>query len=228
MTTKNLQIGLLLFPEVTQLDLTGPADVFSASQQCDVHLIWKTLQPVVTGSGWSIIPTRTFTTTPALDVICIPGGIGQINLMDDDETLSFIRQQAAGATLITSVCTGSLVLGAAGLLKGYRATSHWMSLPQLGLLGAIPVSERVVRDRNRITAAGVSAGIDFALTVLEVLLGTEAAQDVQLGIEYDPAPPYTLEQLMVPERITRLSQHAQQRQARRLDATSKAAARLAK
>lgn len=178
MTSKNLQTGILLFPGVIQLDLTGPAEVFSASLHCDVHLIWKSLQPVVTGAGWSINPTSTFNTTPPLDVICVPGGTGQIDLMNDDETLNFIRRQAANASLITSVCTGSLVLGAAGLLKGYRTTSHWMSLSQLTLLGAIPVKERVVRDRNRITGAGVSSGIDFALNVLEVLLGPEIAKDV--------------------------------------------------
>ncbi|SSL18660.1 cyclohexyl-isocyanide hydratase [Klebsiella pneumoniae] len=226
MMTENLQIGMLLFPGVTQLDLTGPAEVFSASRRCDVHLIWKTLQPVETGAGWSINPTRTFAITPPLDVICVPGGTGQIELMDDDETLDFIRLQAAQASLITSVCTGSLVLGAAGLLKGYRATSHWMSLPQLGLLGAIPIRERVVCDRNRITGAGVSSGIDFALIVLEVLLGAEVAQDVQLGIEYDPAPPYSFGELAASERLARLTDRAEQRQIRRLEATRKAAAHL--
>ncbi|MDK1702414.1 DJ-1/PfpI family protein [Serratia rubidaea] len=226
MTTEKLQIGMLLFPGVTQLDLTGPAEVFSASRRCDVHLIWKALQPVDTGAGWSINATRTFTTTPPLDVICIPGGTGQIALMDDDETLDFIRQQAGHASLITSVCTGSLVLGAAGLLKGYHATSHWMSLPQLQLLGAIPVRERVVRDRNRITGAGITSGIDFALNVLQTLLGAEVAQDVQLGIEYDPSPPYSFNSLATPERLAQLTQYAEQRQALRLEATRRAAARL--
>ncbi|MFK8257739.1 DJ-1/PfpI family protein [Erwinia sp. AnSW2-5] len=226
MTTENRQIGMLLFPEVTQLDLTGPAEVFAASRRCDVHLIWKTLQPVVTGSGWSINPTRTFHTTPPLDVICIPGGFGQIELMEDDETLTFIREQAIHASLVTSVCTGSLVLGAAGLLKGYHATSHWMSLAQLALLGAIPVRERVVCDRDRITGAGVSAGIDFALHVLEALFGSETAQDVQLGIEYDPAPPYIFNEVAVPTRLARLTQRAHQKQMRRLEATLNAASRL--
>ncbi|CAG9295038.1 DJ-1/PfpI family protein [Celerinatantimonas diazotrophica] len=226
MTSKNLQIGILLFPEVTQLDLTGPAEVFSASQCCDVHLIWKALDPVMTGSGWSINPTHTFHTTPALDVICVPGGTGQIELMDDDETLNFIREQAAHALLVTSVCTGSLILGAAGLLTGYQATSHWMSLDQLELFGAIPVKERVVHDRNRITGAGVSSGIDFALYVLKDLLGDDIAQEVQLGIEYDPAPPFSFSKLAVPSRLDKLAQRAQQRQTRRLRATRKAAERL--
>lgn len=226
MMTNNPQIGILLFPGVTQLDLTGPAEVFSASKSCDVHLIWKSLQPVKTGAGWSINPTQNFTSTPQLDMICVPGGSGQIDLMEDNQTLDFIRLQAAQASLITSVCTGSLILGAAGLLKGYRATSHWMSLTQLELLGAIPIKERVVHDRNRITGAGVSSGIDFALIVLEEFLGAEVAQDVQLGIEYDPTPPYSFSKIATSERIARLTSRSDRRQISRLEATRKAAARL--
>lgn len=226
MTNKPLQVGLLLFPQVTQLDLTGPAEVFAASSRCDVHLIWKTLLPVKTGSGWSILPTQTFATSPVLDVICIPGGSGQIDLMDDEQTLNFIRRQAASASVIASVCTGSLVLGAAGLLEGYRATSHWMSLLQLEYLRAIPVKQRVVVDGNRITGAGISAGIDLALTVMERLLGTETVKDIQLGIEYGPEPLYTLTELETSERVERLQHHAEQRQLLRLAATQRAAARL--
>lgn len=161
-----------------------------------------------------------------LDVICIPGGSGQIALMDDEQTLDFIRRQAASASVIASVCTGSLVLGAAGLLEGYRATSHWMSLLQLEYLRAIPVKQRVVVDGNRITGAGISAGIDLALTVIERLLGTETAKDIQLGIEYGPEPLYTLTELETPERVERLQHHAEQRQLLRLAATLRTAARL--
>lgn len=186
-----LQIGLLLFPDVTQLDLTGPWEVFARTPGVECHLIWKDLQPVRSDRGLSILPTTTFADCPPLDVICVPGGPGQIALMSDDVTLNFLRQQADQAKWVTSVCTGSLVLGAAGLLKGYCATSHWSSIDQLGLLGAEPVSERVVRDRNRISGAGVTSGIDFALTLVAEIAGDAVAKSVQLQMEYDPEPPFT-------------------------------------
>ncbi len=183
-------IGLLLFPDLTQLDLTGPYEVFSRAPNTKVHLIWKNLNPVVSDRGMAILPTTTFNTCPKLDVICVPGGPGQINLMEDEDVLSFIRHKSTEAGLVTSVCTGSLVLGAAGLLKGYKATTHWASLDQLALLGAEPVNERVVRDRNRITGAGVTSGIDFALNVVAEIYGSDVVQNIQLNLEYDPAPPF--------------------------------------
>ena len=186
-----LQIGLLLFPDVAQLDLTGPWEVFARTPGVECHLIWKDLQPVRSDRGLSILPTTTFADCPPLDVICVPGGPGQIALMSDDVTLNFLRQQAEQAKWVTSVCTGSLVLGAAGLLKGYRATSHWSSIDQLALLGAEPVSQRVVRDRNRISGAGVTSGIDFALTLVAEIAGDAVAKSVQLQMEYDPEPPFT-------------------------------------
>ena len=186
-----LQIGLLLFPDVTQLDLTGPWEVFARTPGVECHLVWKDLQPVRSDRGLSILPTTTFDACPPLDVICVPGGPGQIALMSDNSTLNYLRQQAAQAQWITSVCTGSLVLGAAGLLKGYRATSHWSSIDQLALLGAEPVSQRVVRDRNRISGAGVTSGIDFALTLVAEIAGEAVAKAVQLQMEYDPEPPFT-------------------------------------
>lgn len=186
-----LQIGLLLFPDVTQLDLTGPWEVFARTPDVECHLIWKDRQPVRSDRGLSILPTTTFDACPPLDVICVPGGPGQIALMSDDITLNFLRRQAVQAQWITSVCTGSLVLGAAGLLKGYRATSHWSSVDQLALLGAEPVSQRVVRDRNRISGAGVTSGIDFALTLVAEIAGDAVARAVQLQMEYDPEPPFT-------------------------------------
>ena len=186
-----LQIGLLLFPDVTQLDLTGPWEVFARTPGVECHLIWTDLQPVRSDRGLSILPTTTFADCPPLDVICVPGGPGQIALMSDDVTLNFLRQQADQAKWVTSVCTGSLVLGAAGLLKGYRATSHWSSIDQLALLGAEPVSQRVVRDRNRISGAGVTSGIDFALTLVAEIAGDAVAKAVQLQMEYDPEPPFT-------------------------------------
>ncbi|MEE3663290.1 DJ-1/PfpI family protein [Brenneria sp. g21c3] len=185
-----LTIGLLLFPELTQLDLTGPFEVFARTPGVQTHLIWKNREPVYSDRGLAMLPTTTFADCPLLDVVCVPGGPGQIALMSDEETLCFLRRQAQQARLITSVCTGSLVLGAAGLLQGYRATSHWTSVDQLALLGAIPVHERVVRDGNRITGAGVTSGIDFALTLVAELYGAETAQAIQLQMEYDPAPPF--------------------------------------
>jgi len=188
---RSLHIGLLLFPDVTQLDLTGPWEVFARTPGVVCHLIWKDHQPVRSDRGLSILPTTTFAACPPLDVICVPGGPGQIALMSDEDTLHFLRQQAEQAQWITSVCTGSLVLGAAGLLKGYRATSHWSSIDQLSLLGAEPVSQRVVRDRNRISGAGVTSGIDFALTLVAEIAGEAVAKAVQLQMEYDPEPPFT-------------------------------------
>jgi cyclohexyl-isocyanide hydratase len=185
-----LQIGLLLFPQVQQLDLTGPYDVFSTLPGTTVHLVWKSLDPVKSSSGLALAPDTTFADCPALDVICIPGGAGIGALMEDPETLAFIRRQALDARYITSVCTGALVLGAAGLLRGRRATTHWASHELLGSLGAIPVHERVVRDGNLITGGGVTAGIDFALTLAAELAGEAAAQAIQLQLEYAPAPPF--------------------------------------
>lgn len=185
-----LSVGLLLFPDVTQLDLTGPFEVFARAPNTRVHLIWKTREPVMSDRGLAMLPTTTFDTCPPLDVICVPGGPGQIALMTDSAVLAFVREKSAQASLVTSVCTGSLVLGAAGLLKGYRATSHWASLDQLSPLGAEPISARVVRDRNRITGAGVTSGIDFALRVVADLQGEAVAQMIQLQMEYDPQPPF--------------------------------------
>ncbi|WBV23729.1 DJ-1/PfpI family protein [Pantoea piersonii] len=188
--TTPLHIGLLLFPDVTQLDLTGPFEVFARTPGVVCHLIWKEIKPVRSDRGLMLVPDCTFDNCPPLDVICVPGGPGQIALMSDEETLSFLRRQAQHAQFITSVCTGSLVLGAAGLLHGYRATSHWSSRDQLALLGAEPVEARVVRDRNRLTGAGVTSGIDFALTLVAEIRGNDVAQAIQLQMEYDPEPPF--------------------------------------
>ena len=185
-----MQIGLLLFPKLTQLDLTGPFEVFARMPGATVHLVWKTLDPVTCDRGLRLLPSMTFAGCPQLDVICVPGGPGQIDLMEDDESLDFLRRQAAGAQWVTSVCTGALVLGAAGLLKGYRATTHWASHDQLALLGAVPVHERWVIDRNRVTGGGVTAGIDFALKLAAEIHGEATAKAIQLGIEYAPAPPF--------------------------------------
>lgn len=227
-TPASRAIGLLLFPKVTQLDLTGPYEVFARAPGAKVHLIWKTLDPVASDRGLAILPTTTFATCPHLDLICVPGGPGQVDLMDDDETLAFLRKVAGEVQLVTSVCTGSLVLGAAGLLQGYRATSHWSSLDQLPLLGAEPVQQRVVRDRNRITGAGVTSGIDFALNVVADLYGREVAEAIQFQMEYDPAPPFPSGSIaqVSPEFVAAARARISDFTRKRLVATERAAAKL--
>jgi len=191
MNAHRFSVGLLLFPRLTQLDMTGPFEVFKRAPGAAVHLIWKSLDPVTSDTGLTMMPTATFADCPPLDVICVPGGPGVAELMEDEEVLGFLRRQAKAAKYVTSVCTGSLVLGAAGLLKGKRATSHWMSRPMLAALGATPVAERIVTDGSTITGGGVTAGIDFALAILGREFGQRAAEEAQLAIEYDPQPPYT-------------------------------------
>ncbi|KVN05224.1 DJ-1/PfpI family protein [Burkholderia stagnalis] len=185
-----LQIGFLVFPGVQQLDLTGPHDVLASLPDAAVHLVWKSREPVASSSDLALTPTRTFADCPPLDVICIPGGIGINALLTDAETVAFVRQRAAAARYVTSVCTGALLLGAAGLLRGRRATTHWAFHELLEPLGAVPVRERVVRDGNLITGGGVTAGIDFALTIAAELAGDDEAQAIQLELEYAPAPPF--------------------------------------
>ncbi|POR48005.1 DJ-1/PfpI family protein [Bosea psychrotolerans] len=185
-----MHVVMLLYPRLTQLDLTGPFEVFTRFRELELHLVWKTADPVRDDGGLAILPSTTFAACPQADILFVPGGPGQAALMEDEETLAFLRRQAASARYVTSVCTGSLVLGAAGLLKGYRATCHWLSLPQLALLGAEPLAERVVRDRNRVTGAGVTSGIDFALGLMADIFGEERARKVQLQMEYDPQPPF--------------------------------------
>jgi cyclohexyl-isocyanide hydratase len=181
---------MLIFPRMTQLDFTGPFEVFARTPGVKVHVLWKTLEPVVSDTGLAILPTMTLQDCPALDLICIPGGPGQIALMDDETILAFVREKGEQAKFVTSVCTGSLVLGAAGLLQGYQATTHWMSLDQLVYFGATPVKSRVVIDRNRITGGGVTSGIDFALHVASLITDEQTARAIQLGIEYNPQPPF--------------------------------------
>lgn len=182
--------GILAFPRVQQLDLTGPYEVFASAKDTEVHLVWKTLDPVISATGLSLTPTMTFADCPPLDVICVPGGGGVNALLRDEDVLGFIRRQAANARFVTSVCTGSLVLGAAGLLEGKRATTHWNALDFLPRFGAVPMEQRVVQDGNLITAGGVTSGIDFGLAVIAELIGRTEAEIVQLSLEYAPAPPF--------------------------------------
>ncbi|MEL4070292.1 DJ-1/PfpI family protein [Ochrobactrum sp. GPK 3] len=185
-----LTIGFLIFPSIQQLDLTGPHDIFSSAEGTDVHLIWKDRNPVISSSGLTFVPTATFDDCPPLDVICIPGGGGVNPLLTDTVVLDFVREQARNARYVTSVCTGALVLGAAGLLTGKRATTHWNAMDFLEHFGAIPTKGRVVQDGNIITAGGVTSGIDFGLSILEELFGRAEAETVQLTLEYAPAPPF--------------------------------------
>jgi cyclohexyl-isocyanide hydratase len=189
-TIMTLHVGMLLFPRLTQLDLTGPFEVMHRIPGAQVHLVWKDLEPVRADSGLGLLPTTRIDDCPQLDVVFVPGGGGQIPLMSDDQVLGFLVRQSQAARYVTSVCTGALVLGAAGLLQGYDAATHWAYMDLLPIFGARPVRQRVVTDRNRITAGGVTAGIDFGLRIAAEIAGEEVAKAIQLGIEYDPEPPF--------------------------------------
>jgi cyclohexyl-isocyanide hydratase len=223
-----LQIGLVIFPRVTQLDLTGPVQVFSSVPGAKVHLIWKRLEPVVTDSVLVLTPTVSFADCPQLDVICVPGGVGTDDMINNEEMLDFLRRQAVGAKYLTSVCTGSLVLGAAGLLRGYRATTHWTAMDFLREFGATPAKTRVCVDRNRITGGGVTAGIDFALTLVSIMVDRRTAEAIQLRLEYNPAPPFNSgsPDTAPPEILALMKEKIAPAQARRGDAIHRAAARL--
>jgi len=224
-----LQIGLLIFPKVTQLDFTGPLQVFSSVPGANVHLIWKRIEPVTSDSVMVLTPTISFADCPQLDVVCVPGGAGSDDLLNDGEVLDFLRKQAAGARYVTSVCTGALVLGAAGLLKGYRAATHWSAMDNLTSFGAIPTRTRVCTDRNRITGGGVTAGIDFALTLVSMLVDRPTAEAIQLRLEYDPVPPFNSgsPDTASPETLARLNERIAPFKARRQEAVARASARLA-
>lgn len=185
-----MTVGMILFPRLTQLDLTGPYEVFCQMPDTRVLLIGSTMEPVVSEHGLTILPEVSFADSPSLDILFVPGGVGVTPLLNEESLLTFLRGQGEQARYVTSVCTGALLLGAAGLLRGYRATTHWLSLDLLPLVGAEPVCERIVIDRNRITAGGVTAGIDFGLTLAAQLYGEEVAREIQLMLEYDPTPPF--------------------------------------
>ncbi|MDJ0573297.1 MAG: DJ-1/PfpI family protein [Pleurocapsa sp. MO_192.B19] len=186
-----LHIGFLIYPGVTQLDVTAAYQVLSFPPNTETYLIGKTLQPIVSDEGLTLVPTVDFDNCPRLDVICIPGGgMGQVEVMKDKTTLEFLQRQSKTTKYITSVCSGSMILAAAGLLQGYKATCHWAFRDQLAMLGVEVIPERVVVDRDRITGAGVTSGIDFGLTLLGLLCGEEVAKSTQLMLEYHPQPPF--------------------------------------
>jgi cyclohexyl-isocyanide hydratase len=183
-----VDVVAFLFPNVTQLDLTGPLQVLSRFPNVRIHVVSATMDPVRTDSGFAIVPTSTLANAPQGDILLVPGGDGAFELLSDQTAMRFLQAQSAQASWITSVCTGSILIAAAGLLNGYRATSHWASLDFLEKFGAIPISQRTVRDRNRLTGAGVTSGIDFALELGALVFGADAAKSVQLALEYDPHP----------------------------------------
>ncbi len=187
----NFNVGFVIFPALTQLDFTGPLQVLARLPGATMHIVAKSDAQVPSDCGLSLVPTCAFANCPPLDLICVPGGVtGVIGAIGDRETVEFVRQQAAGARYVTSVCTGAFVLGAAGLLRGRRATTHWAYTDLLPLYGATYERARVVKDGNLITAGGVTSGIDFGLSVVAEIAGEAVARTVQLGIEYDPAPPF--------------------------------------
>jgi len=183
-------IGMVVFPNLTQLDLTGPYEVFGRLLTTKVLLIAESLQPIKSDNGLLLTPDITFDSAPQVDILFVPGGRGIFEAMQNKKLINFLQQQSMNAKYITSVCTGSLVLAAAGLLNGYKATTHWLSLHLLKLFDIEVIEERVVIDRNRITGGGVTAGIDFGLFVVAKLFGEGAAKETQLMLEYNPAPPF--------------------------------------
>ena len=185
-----IRFGFLVFPGVQQLDLTGPYEVFASTEGAEVVLVWKDRNPVISSTRLPLTATASFDDCPPLDVICIPGGGGVNALLEDEVVLDFVRRQAAEARYVTSVCTGALVLGAAGLLAGKRASTHWYAHDFLAAFGAVPVDARIVEDGKLITAGGVTSGIDFGLAVVARLVGPTEAETVQLHLEYAPAPPF--------------------------------------
>jgi cyclohexyl-isocyanide hydratase len=187
----SFKVGFVIFPDLTQLDFTGPLQVLARLPDSTTHIVAKSAVPVPSDCGLGLVPTHTFADCPPLDLICVPGGAaGVVGAIADRETIDFVRRQAADAKYVTSVCTGAFVLGVAGLLKGRRATTHWGYTDLLPLVGATYQKARIVRDGNVITAGGVTSGIDFGLSVVAEIAGEAVARTIQLGIEYDPAPPF--------------------------------------
>jgi cyclohexyl-isocyanide hydratase len=184
-----ISVGMVLYPGFTLLDLAGPQTAFGLNGT--THLLWKTMDPVPTDMGVTVNPTATFANAPNhLDVLFVPGGFGTVDAMQDREILDYLARAGKTARYITSVCTGSVILGMAGLMDGYRAATHWGFYKPLEALGAIPSHDRVCVDRNRISGGGVTAGIDFGLTVIAEINGVRAAEMTQLALEYDPQPPF--------------------------------------
>jgi len=228
MSETALRSGMLVFPNMTQLDLTGPYEILARMPGSETRLIWKTMEPVRTEHGLTILPQATFADCGPLNLVMVPGGYGMNPLLEDLEVLDFLRRTAKTARYLVGICTGSLVLGAAGLLRGKRAGTHWMSRDLLAAFGAIPVAERVVVDGNIFTGGGVTAGIDVALQVVVEIVGREAAEKIQLAVEYDPRPAFTAgsPETAPPALVDRVIDRAAARQKDRADRVTRAAAAL--
>ena len=188
---KHVNIGALIFPRMDQHDFTGPFEVLSRIPNSTFHVIWKEKTPIRDVRGLILTPECTLSEAPKLDLLVVPGGHGQEALMEDEAVIDFVRKQAGNARYVLSVCTGALICGAAGLLQGVKATTHWSALHLLEYFGAIPVEARVVEHGKFISAAGVTAGLDGSLRVVSLLCNDRVAQQIQLGIEYAPEPPYS-------------------------------------
>lgn len=185
------RIAMIVYPRMTALDLIAPQLIFAVLPNTDVQLVWKDRQTVLSDTGVPIVPTQAFDeVATGLTAVFVPGGSGSYPVMNESNVVAFLQRVGPSAQYVTSVCTGSLILGASGLLRGYRATTHWVVHDVLATLGAIPVSERVVVDRNRITGAGVTAGLDFGLIMAAKLQSDDYARMLQLVFEYDPQPPF--------------------------------------
>jgi cyclohexyl-isocyanide hydratase len=184
-----MNIGFVLFPNVTQLDFTGPLQILHRMPGAETHILAKSPDPVPSDCGLGLVPTGTFADAPDLDMFLVPGGFGVVDALADGETMDFVRKAGAAATYVTSVCTGAFILGAAGLLNGKKATTHWAYHHLLPLVGAVPTEARCVRDGTTYTGGGVTAGIDFALQIVMEISGQNVAEGIQLAVEYDPAPP---------------------------------------
>jgi len=223
------RFALLLFPGITQLDLTAPYEVFNRAPDAQVDLVWKDMAPVRTEHGLTLAPTITLDALSAVDVLCVPGGFGVNPLLTDDTVLDAVRRLAIGARYVTSVCTGALVLGAAGLLRGRRAVTHWTAMQYLPAFGAIPTPGRWVEDDGVITGGGVTAGLDFALHVVAALHGDGVAQAIQLALEYDPCPPFACGRpdQAPPPLLETMSQRLEAAQHLRAEQVTRAAQRLA-
>ena len=228
MATTSLSVGMVLFDGLTQLDLTGPYELLARMPDTRVHLVAASREPVRSEWGLAIVPDTTFDDAPPIDVLCVPGGWSVNANLENEALLAFLRTRGERARWVTSVCSGALLLGAAGLLRGYRATTHWLSLDLLPLLGAFAVEARVVRDRNRITGAGVTAGLDFALALAEELRGATVAQSIQLAVEYDPMASLTsgASRAVPPEIRVSVARASQALLAERRAAVERAARRL--
>lgn len=224
---KPFTIGMIAFDMMTNLDFVGPFDILSRVRGARTILLGKSLDPITTDSKYRLLPEMRLADAPELDMIFLPGGPGTTGMIEDAEMLAFLRERAPRAKWITSVCTGALVLGAAGLLEGYKAATHWSAMHILPVLGATPVDERVVMDRNRVTGGGVTAGIDFALTLIAHIWGEDQAKLIQLGNEYNPQPPFDAgHPKRAPEVAARYRELTKGMTSARLEASKRAAGRL--